>query len=369
MKKKLLIFHRTIAPYRIDFFNSLYEEFDTRVCLMYRNLKSQKFDYDKIERQFIFSPFYLKERKLFGHTFYSGYWKYLKECNPDIVLVSEFDLGTLFVLLYKWLAGKHFKVVSICDDSYNMVAESNDFSWTHRLARKLLTPLLDDLILVEPRVVEWYKRHYGKGLWFPIIKKDDGARIMYERLLPKSLDTARKWGVVGLHVFLFVGRLVALKNVETAIRAFSKLDQLANVFVVVGDGPERERLERLADELKANVIFTGRLEGDSLNQWYNVSNCLVLPSYLEPFGAVTNEALLAGCRCLVSKKAGSSCLVEEGVNGYTFDPMNVEELKNKMEMLQFRLEGSNANLRANMMLSTYDNLMENLISHLYRLQG
>ena len=46
--KKLLIFHPTIAPYRIDFFNELSRAFDTRVCLRYRNLRSQTFDYDKI---------------------------------------------------------------------------------------------------------------------------------------------------------------------------------------------------------------------------------------------------------------------------------------------------------------------------------
>ena len=48
MKKRLLIFHPTIAPYRIDFFNDLYRAFDTRVCLQYWNLRDQTFDYEKI---------------------------------------------------------------------------------------------------------------------------------------------------------------------------------------------------------------------------------------------------------------------------------------------------------------------------------
>lgn len=58
---RLLVFHRTIAPYRIDFFNDLSEAFDARVCLQYKNLLNQKFDYDKIIEQFRFNPIYLKE--------------------------------------------------------------------------------------------------------------------------------------------------------------------------------------------------------------------------------------------------------------------------------------------------------------------
>ena len=45
---KLLVFHPTIAPYRIDFFNDLYAAFDTHVCLKYWNLRDQTLDYEKI---------------------------------------------------------------------------------------------------------------------------------------------------------------------------------------------------------------------------------------------------------------------------------------------------------------------------------
>ena len=65
--KKLLIFHPTIAPYSIDFFNDLNKTFETRVCLRYYNLKSQKFDYDKIAAQFEFEPIY-EDSDIKGHS-------------------------------------------------------------------------------------------------------------------------------------------------------------------------------------------------------------------------------------------------------------------------------------------------------------
>lgn len=366
MCKRLLIFHPTIAPYRIDFFNDLNQSFETKICLEYWNLRDQTFDYDKIYSQFKFKPIYLKELlKVGSRALYGEYWKYLDEFQPDIVFVSEYNHSVLIVLLHKWLKRKKYKIVSVCDDSYNMVAENNDFSKLHRLARKLIVPRLDDLILVEPKVTDWYIKNYGKGFCFPIIKPDEKARKEYERVLPESREAFNNYNLTNKNVFLFVGRLVALKNVETAIRAFAKLDQEKNVFVVVGDGPEREKLEVLSRELQANVIFTGRLEGDSLNIWYNIANAFVLASYQEAFGAVTNEALLAGCYALISNKAGSSCLVKEGINGYTFSPMDVDELADKMKcIVEMSICKNEVILKPNKMNISYKEKIEALVEHL-----
>lgn len=368
-KKKLLIFHPTIAPYRIDFFNSLSQAFDTRICLMYRNLKSQKFDYSKIENQFLFSPVYLKEGPKIGRRkLYFGHLRHLREFEPDIVITPEFSVFTFLIILYKWLFRMRFKIISVCDDSYNMVAENNDFSRLHKVARRILVPKQDELILVEPRVVDWYREHYGKGLFFPIIKEEDKARSRYERLLPQSKHLVEEFDLKNKTIYLFVGRLVALKNVKTAIRAFAMLNQSESVFVIIGDGPERESLETLAKEMNANVVFTGRLEGDSLYAWYNVANCFVLASYQEAFGAVTNEALLAGCWCIISNKAGSQCLIEDGKNGFTFDPMNVIELTEKMKLAVGKCQHKDYdNVKDNLMLVSYKQCLHDLVNALMHL--
>ena len=363
IKKKLLIFHPTIAPYRIDFFNDLYEAFDTRVCLQYWNLRDQTFDYEKIYAKFAFEPYYLKEWvKLGERSIWGGTWKHLDEFQPDVVLVSEYGITALMVLLHRFLKRKQYKVVSICDDSYNMLADKNEFSALHRMARRIVVPRLDDLVLVEPKAEEWYQQHYGKGFCFPIIKKEEAARADYARVMEQSAQLRKEYTLDDKKVFLFVGRLVDLKNVDTAIRAFSRLNQSTHAFVVVGDGPKREDWEALARELKANVLFVGRLEGDALNVWYNVADIFVLPSYQEAFGAVTNEALLAGCYALVSNKAGSSCLIEEGVNGYTFSSMDVDELSNCMvKATKFALAYEDNGLKKNQMIVPYESYMKKLL--------
>ena len=366
MKKRLLVFHSTIAPYRIDFFNELYSTFEARICLRYKNLRSQTFDYEKISSRFLFSPIYMK--CLFqwrGRIINSGYWKELNDFKPDVVFVEEFSIGAIIVLLHRFFMRRKYRVVSMCDDSYNMVAENNDFSVLHKMARKLIVPLLDDIILVDPKVKEWYQNHYNKGFWFPIIKREEGARMEYERIISLSNQVLRDKELKNKCVFLYVGRLVKIKNIDTLIRAFAKLNQIQNILVIVGGGEERQSLEELAKSLSVNVIFTGRLEGDNLNVWYNIAHCFVLPSYKEPFGAVTNEALLAGCISLVSNKAGSSCLIKNGINGYTFEPMDSDELTSLMENVSLSVFPEfPINLKDNRMIYKYDDCMQSLINHI-----
>lgn len=368
-KKRLLVFHRTIAPYRIDFFNDLSEAFDARICLQYKNLLNQKFDYSKIAAQFKFVPIYLKELwRLKNIVVSQGYWKQLDKYQPDIVLVSEFGLDCISVLFYRWLKRKKYKVVSVCDDSYNMVAENNDFSRLHRRLRQCVVPKLDELILVEPKVTEWYRNNYGKGFCFPILKDDNQAREIYRHILSTSYVTSERHHLKGKHVVLFVGRLVALKNVETIIKAFANMNNSDNVLVIVGDGPERGRLEQIASERNVNVIFTGRLEGEELYQWYNIASAFVLASYQESFGSVTNEALLAGCKCLISCKAGSACLIEDGKNGYTFEPMNVNDLTEKMiKVLEESPSPTYEAIRPSQMLLHYNEQHLRLVEHLKNL--
>ncbi len=365
MKKKLLVFHPTIAPYRIDFFNSLNDAFDMRICLLNKNLKSQSFDQHKLLEQCNFNPIYLKRSSfLMGRISVMEYWRFLHTSTPDVVLTVEFSWSTLASIFYRFFTRRKYRIVSICDDSFDMIVRNNDFSWKHRIARRIITSLIDNLILVEPKVVEWYLRHYGKGLFFPIIRDELKLRTTLSCLKEKCLKTKHQYQLEGKTVFLVVGRLVKVKNVETILRAFSSLDQKACALVIVGDGTERNVLECVSRNL--NVCFTGRLEGEELYQWYNLADCFVLASSKEPFGAVVNEALIGGCYCLVSNKAGASCLIKEGMNGMTFSPFDEEELSRKMMEVSNRTSekrGDNG-LRQNRMLINYGEKVSELIKKL-----
>ena len=312
MKKKLLMFHPVIAPYRIDLVNELSKAYDVKLCLMRNYLRSQKFDIETLYRErLLVDPAYAQINKKSGKIEYVSYvWNNISLFNPNIVLVSEFGVVAGLVILHKIIHRARYKIVSMIDDSYDMVANNHYLSYKHQIAQKLLMPFIDQIVNVDYRAVDWYNQRYGKGIYFPIVSDDVIYRNRLKSILPISEQYVRKYNLAGKKVLLYVGRLAPEKNLPVAIKAFLNAKVKDSVFLIVGGGAEAEKLHRLVGNDKS-VLFLGRHEGDSLYAWYNVAHTFILPSIQEPFGAVTNEALMAGCWALVSEVAGSSSLVEE----------------------------------------------------------
>lgn len=311
-----LFIRTSIAPYRIDTYNALAERLDMRMCFYSREDSEQHYDPAWIESQCHFTPTYLKGWH-FGpesRTVCRGLGKLVRKEKPDVVIVPEFQFALWQMRWLRRFSRKKFKIVSMCDDSIDMILNENDFSKGHRWLRSFVPKKLDDIITVTPEVCAWYRAHFGKGQWLPIIMDEDRARETYRRLLPESARLEETYGIRGKHVILYVGRLVELKNVGAVIDVFGRLQRKDTVLVIIGDGPEREKLEAQAALGEGRILFTGRLEGDALYAWYNLCDVLLLLSRREAFGAVTGEALMAGAKVLVSGRAGSACLVD-GNNG------------------------------------------------------
>lgn len=326
-KKRLLVVHPTIAPYRIDFFNDLSRNFEARICLEYWNLKDQTFDYAAIYRQFEFEPEYLPQGSVI--KLLRRFLGIIREFRPEVVITSEYGAVTGFAILCKHLTGVKYRHVVISDDNYDMLANKHDFSKRHRFARSLLVPHIDEVILLESRARSYYIERFGKGLFFPLIVDEQKAIPRYGRILDISRKFVSAYDLKGKKVLLFVGRLVDLKNLHRALDAFGSSSAEA-VFVIIGDGLQSEELKAHAAGINKRVLFPGRFEGDELYAWYNIASVFILPSYLESFGAVTNEALLAGCQVIVSRAAGSSCLVDE-TNGQLVDPYDVRQISEAID--------------------------------------
>ena len=360
------IFIRTdIAPYRVDTYNALHERLNMVICFYNREGNDQCFDIEQLERQCTFHPVYFRGITIKRHNrkWCFGLWRMLRKEKPKVVIVPEFQISAMQVLLYRWLTHRKYKVVSMTDDSYDMIANHNDFTKLHGWLRAHIAKYMDDFIVVTPEVEQWYQKQYGKGIWLPIIMNDTKAEVNYKRLLPLSREYTVRYGLEGKKVLLSVSRLVELKNLHRVIDAFGQCKSDAT-FVIVGDGPEREALQKHASQIDKEIIFTGRFDGDELYAWYNLANVFVLASYQEPFGAVTNEALLAGCRVIVSERAGSSCLVNSE-NGEIINPMNVEGIAVAIDRQMALSAALNYEIgRKNMMKVSFDERICNLINRL-----
>ena len=358
--RKYVVFHPTIATYRIDFFNSLAKRLNCTIYLLMRKFVNFR-DYDSIEKQFAFVPGYVfdeGDERIRAFTF--RYWKILDKEDPDVVLTFEFGSCPMMIILHKLLKRKKYKIITTCDDSPDIYLRGR---LRHRICRMLCQPFLDDVIYSSDEVCELSRKQYGKGLYFPIIRRAADARNKYSSLLPLSGRIAADYGLTSKCVIGFVGRLAPEKNIGELIEAFSISAGESDCLVLIGDGPERQNLESLAKQNNTNALFLGRLEGDDLYAWYNLIDILVLPSKSEAFGAVTNEALLAGCVVIVSDRCGSKCLIRNGINGYVYPFGSVSALSDAiLESKSLALDRRDKlSLKKDMMMDDYDSLFNALI--------
>src|SRR5207237_1533698 len=122
--------------------------------------------------------------------------------------------------------------------------------------------------------------------------------------------------------FIGVSRLSPEKGVDVLVRAF---DGVPGELVLVGDGPDRGRVEDLARE---RVRLLGRIERDDLLRWYAAADAYVMPSRSETWGMAMQEAAAAGLPLIASEAPGAGHdLIEQGVNGFRVPVEDVEELR------------------------------------------
>lgn len=118
-------------------------------------------------------------------------------------------------------------------------------------------------------------------------------------------------------VFLFVGRLEAIKGIDYLVSAFTadRLPKNARL-VVVGEGSMRESV---IDACHKNnkIEYRGRMEGESLWAQFASADILIVPSRKEPWGLVVNEAMVAHLGVIAHDCCGCiDDLVMDGFNGY-----------------------------------------------------
>lgn len=125
---------------------------------------------------------------------------------------------------------------------------------------------------------------------------------------------------------ILIGRLSSVKRVDLFLQAVLRLieKQPDAVAVIVGDGPDRNSLEQMANELgiKKNVIFVGTQH--NIEEWLRRSKIFVLTSDSEGVSQAMIQAMLCGLPAVVSDVGDLGDLVQNGVNGYLISELSPE---------------------------------------------
>lgn len=137
----------------------------------------------------------------------------------------------------------------------------------------------------------------------------------------------------GKKIILFVGRLLAMKGVDTIIEAIPsilKQNNLRNlVFVFVGPG-DRERYLRMARAkgVDSSCFFTGPLSRETVILLMRNAHLLVAPSFIENSPYTILESMACGLPVIATNVGGVSEIVKDGYNGVLLDLNSSKEIEN-----------------------------------------
>lgn len=160
---------------------------------------------------------------------------------------------------------------------------------------------------------ERIRRYYGRGA----------------EVIPPPIETARFQKVAATTAdgpLLVVSALVPNKRIDLAVQAVAGRPER---LVIVGEGPERARLERLAGP---NVEFRGWVADDALDELFARCRALVHPA-VDDFGMVMAEALAAGRPVVAVREGGAPDIVRSGETGILVDAPTVESLRRALDDL------------------------------------
>jgi glycosyltransferase involved in cell wall biosynthesis len=117
-------------------------------------------------------------------------------------------------------------------------------------------------------------------------------------------------------LLLYVGRLSAEKAIHEIKPVLEAIPSAR--LALVGDGPHRADLEELF--AGDRTFFAGYMGGTTLADAFACADAFVFPSRTETLGLVLLEAMAAGCPVVAAASGGIPDIVQDGVNGYLFDP-------------------------------------------------
>ena len=161
-----------------------------------------------------------------------------------------------------------------------------------------------------------------------------GERLPYLRSL--GVDADEDSVVVGI-----AARLNPVKDMATLVRGYAAACRTCPRLrlVIAGEGPEREKLGALAQELGVNVTFAGWISG-GMDQFYSALDINALTSLSETFPYALTEGARFRLATVASAVGGIPDLIDSGVNGCLFQPGDWQTLGEHLAAL-----GSNDTLR------------------------
>jgi glycosyltransferase involved in cell wall biosynthesis len=243
--------------------------------------------------------------------------------RPDVVAVNGWALRDS-ILLHLWCRARGIARIVVTDSTADDSARSS----LKELVKRVLLRHVGAAFAAGTA-----SRRYVASLSVPEERITLGCDVVDNRHFARPHDEhgPRSDGIARL---LTVARFVPEKNLLAAAAAF--LEVAARnpgevQWTIVGYGPLEVELRRIAECSNGSIQLLGRVSTRGMPALLHAADVLWLPSIIEPWGLVVNEAMAAGVPVAVSMRVGCHEDLVDRLTGWTFDPTSLESLVDGLE--------------------------------------
>ena len=325
--KKILFYTNIPSPYRVDFFNELGKYCELTVLFE----STHSTERDELWKQYHFDSFegiiMSGKRTAVDMAFCPEIIKHLRAKEYDEIVITIMASLTS-ILAVNWLRLHHIPFIYEGDGGF--VHAENKIKY-----------------LLKRNVISHAKYCFSTSAAFDEYCKNYEARseniyrypftsVWEKNLVEKPLSAVEKqtlrtqYGIREQHMLISVGQMIHRKGFDILLRAAAVLDKSWGIYLVGGQPSDelRDLIEQLSLE---NVHFVDFMPKEKLWSYYQAADLFVLPTRDDPWGLVVNEAMANGLPVITTTRCIAGLeMVEDGINGYLYEPEAVDRLKELM---------------------------------------
>lgn len=236
----------------------------------------------------------------------------VEEFQPDVIHVQHESYLTWVASFIKSFYGIPFIVTAHGTGIFNTTLDHRFLILTKQAIKRA-----EYIVCVSNYIKKWLLKVYGKDLARKTRIIPGGIDLAHYELPIDIREIEKRYELNNQPLILFAGRITKHKGLQYLIEAAKDIPGL---IYIIGDGEERERLEKLvAKKNLTNVHFLGyfgKKDTKSLQAFYKRASVVVVPSiWDEPLGLVILEAMAAETPVIASNKGGIPLVVKDGQTG------------------------------------------------------